>query len=68
MYWYYDGKLLRVYDTPDIAEVGIENSAEMVVLLQMGKHNSETWIGKPMPNDGKLQMRTDWVKVYALKK
>jgi len=70
IYWYYDGKLTRAYDTEDIAEVGVKEPADMVVLLQACKPTREHWVGKPLPQDKSedLIMYTDWVRVYGIKK
>lgn len=67
IYWYFDGELIRVYDSEDIADVGLEPGAEMVVILQHNHAPAETWIGNSNYNKYPIQMRVDWVKVYALK-
>lgn len=74
LYWYYDGGLIRVYTGEAIEGAGKEPGGEMVVLLQLGTHRlpdrswKGTWIGRTCDEDLPLQLRTDWVKVHALKR
>ena len=77
LYWYYDGKLTRVYDQEGIKDAGKELGGDMVILLQSCVHGfldeknkftgEKTWIGKTREEDFPIEMRTDWVKVHSLK-
>lgn len=74
LYWYYDGKLIRVINDESIKDAGKEPGGEMVVILQSGfsypPQNAEfrgTWTGLSDPEDFPMEFRADWVKVHAIK-
>lgn len=76
LYWYYDGRLVRVYKGEIIQGAGKEPGGDMIVLLQSNIHmnpkqeekGKKTWVGRTLIQDFPMEFRTDWVKVHALKK
>lgn len=67
IYWYYDGKLTRVYRGEGVEGVGEKPGAEMVVLFQHNRCKGDSWEGVTVDEDGVLKFCIDWVKVYPIK-
>ena len=65
MYWYVDGNLTVAY-TGEGAQS--ENSDPMSIRLQLGVSGEDgsAWGGNYVPDAFPDEMRTDWVKSYAI--